>query len=78
MISPPSTVANVPAVTVKVSPSASVSLDCKVAVELYNTSEVTVAESSTAIGAELFGFDAFTVNVTVPVAVVCPSPTVYS
>ena len=53
MISPPSTVANVPAVIVKVSPSASVSFDCNVAVELYNTSEVAVAESSTATGVEL-------------------------
>ena len=76
MISPPSTVVNVPAVTVKVSPSASVSFACNVAVELYNTSEVAVAESSTATGAEFTG--AFTVNVTVPVAVACPSPTVYT
>ena len=66
----------VPAVIVKISPLASVSFDCKVAVELYNTSEVTVAESSTAIGATFIG--AFTVKVTVPVAVVCPSPTVYT
>ena len=70
---PPWAVAKVPATTLRLSPSRSLSLKSRSTVEVNGVSSVTVMLSSTATGASLAGL---TVMVRVPTSLRLPSVTV--
>ncbi|MNJ73684.1 hypothetical protein D3C77_705120 [compost metagenome] len=70
---PPCAVAKVPATTLRLSPSRSLSLASRSMLELNGVSSVAVTASSTATGASLAGL---TVMVRVPTSLRLPSVTV--